>query len=726
MNPRRVSFLLLFCVLLVSWAMVAPGWAVSTSYWEVRSQEQFDRGTPERVSIHSDGQVALSPKLELLADTGEPFVWCLAEDSKGNLYAGTGNNGKIFKLARNGQLTLWHDSEELEILSMAVDRHDNLYAGTSPGGQIIRISPKGEASLFFSTEQDHVWSLVFNEDGNLICGTGTDGQIFLVKSGGHGQLLYDTKETNITALRWNQGYLYAGGEGYGLVYQIDSQSQGRMLFDAAEQEIRSLVFGPQGRLYAAATSGERPRPKPPKPERAQPQEAEANEMHEMIEVMIGEGGAGVEAGGLSTVYEIDGLGSAVALWTAPDLPMIFSMVLGPKGDLIVGSGDEGRIYSVAVDGSWSMLADGQEAQALALYSARNGDVLVGTGNLGKVFRLLTDYEKEGSLESEAFDATYVARWGRIRWDARQPGGTRVSLQTRSGNSEIPDETWSQWSRPYQDAQGEAITSPPARFIQWRASLSTTKGTTTPVLERVWLAMVQRNLAPKILSIYVYPAAGDGGTSGAFSRREGRNAGLADQGESASGDLFRGQDQSAQGLRKVAWQAFDPNGDILDYDLYFRGEEEQEWKLLKEDLKNSSYTWDSQSFPDGTYLLRVEASDGQDNPEGQALSVEKISDPFVVDNTPPKVKVNSQLREGGQYGVTGTAVDELSPVKELWYSVDAGDWQALPSGDQVFDSSEEEFSFSTKPLSPGEHTIVVKAVDMAGNIGAGKTVVGRKR
>lgn len=726
MNPRRVSFLLMICVLLLGWAMVAPGWTVGTTYWEVRSQERFDRGTPEKVSIRSDGQVTLSPKLELLADTGEPFVWCLVEDSRGNLYAGTGNSGKVFKLSKDGQATLWYDSEELEILSLAVDRHDNLYAGTSPGGQIIRISPKGEASLFFSTEQDHVWALAFDEDGDLICGTGTDGQIFLVKSAGHGRLLYDTKETNVTALRWHQGYLYAGGEGNGLIYEIDSQGQGRMLFDAAEQEIRSLVFDSQGRLYAAATSGERPRPKPPKPEKAQAEEGESGGMSEMIEAMVGEGGAGVETGGLSTIYEIDGLGSAMALWAAPDLPMIFSMVLGPGGDLIVGSGDEGRIYSVAVDGSWSMLADGEEAQALALYSARNGDVLVGTGNLGKVFRLLTDYEKEGSLESEAFDATYVARWGRIRWDARNPGGTQVSLQTRSGNSEVPDETWSRWSQPYRDAQGEVITSPAARFIQWRANLSTSKGTATPVLERVWLALVQGNMAPKIQSIYVYPAAaGDGGTGGAFSSRERRSAGFSEQGESTSGDLFRSQDQSAPGLRKASWQAFDPNGDVLDYNLYFRGEEEQEWKLLKEDLKNSSYTWDSQSFPDGTYLLRVEASDGQDNPEGQALSAEKISDPFVVDNTAPKVNLKSQLREGGQYEVTGRAVDELSPISELWYSVDAGDWQALPAVDQIFDGPEEEFSFSTESLSSGEHTIVIKAIDMAGNTGAGKTVVGGK-
>ena len=218
-------------------------------------------------------------------------------------------------------MTLWYDSEDLEILSLAVDRNDNLFAGTSPGGQIIKISPGGEAKVFFSTEEDHIWSLVFDEQGNLFCGTGTEGKIFKVDPKGHGQLFYDSKETNITALTWRKGHLYAGGEGNGLIYKIDSKGQGLMLFDAQEQEIRSLVFDSQGRLYAAATSGERPVRRPPKPENTQQgQEAESDEMPEMIGIFVDEVTApGAE--GPSAIYEIDGLGSAITLWTAPEMFM---------------------------------------------------------------------------------------------------------------------------------------------------------------------------------------------------------------------------------------------------------------------------------------------------------------------------------------------------------------------------------------------------------------------
>jgi hypothetical protein len=723
MNYRRAGYFTLLCALLV---MTASVWAVSTSYWEVRHQEQFNAGTPENASIHSDGRVTLSPKLDLLADTGEPLVWCLASDSRGNVYAGTGNNGKLFRIARDGQMTLWYDSEDLEILSLAVDRNDNLFAGTSPGGQIIKISPGGEAEVFFSTEEDHIWSLVLDEKGDLFCGTGTEGKIFKVDPKGHGRLFYDSKETNITALTWRKGYLYAGGEGNGLIYKIDSKGQGLMLFDAQEQEIRSLVFDSQGRLYAAATSGERPVRRPPKPENTQQgQEAESDEMPEMIGIFVDEMAApGAE--GPSAIYEIDGLGSAITLWTAPEMTIVFSMALGSEGDLIVGGGDEGRIYSVIPDGGWSMLLDGQESEALVLYSAKNGDILVGTGNLGKVFRLRTDYVKEGTLESEAHDAVFVARWGRISWEASNPGGTRISLQTRSGNSEVPDETWSPWSRSYQEARGQTIDSPPARFIQWRANLFTSKGSVTPALQEIWLAYMQRNQAPQIKSIYVFPSPGESVLGSNLSRREKKNSYISGQGEPSPGDFLRGQDGLVPGMRKAGWYAFDPNGDALCYDLYFRGKEEQEWKLLEEDLRSTSYTWDSQSFPDGTYLLLVEVTDSPDNPESQALSAEKVSDPFVVDNTAPKVQVKGQAGEGGQCRVTGRATDELSPIAGLWYSVDAGDWKALSVADEVFDSPEEKFSFTTESLSSGEHTIVVKVMDMPGNVGAGKTVVKVKK
>ncbi len=706
--------------------MAAACWAVSTSYWEVQRPEQFNQGMLDGVSVHSDGKVTLGPAVDLLAETGESFVWCLAVASNGDLFAGTGNNGKIITIAGKDQRTIWQDSEELEILSLIAGPDRHLYAGTSPGGKILRISSQGNAAVFFETGEKHVWSLAFDGDGRLYAGTGTEGKVFRISRNGQGELFYDTNETNITALVWQGEYLYAGGSGSGLIYKCDRRGQGMMVFDAEEEEICGLVFDADGQLYAAATSGERSAGRPPVLERRQEEEQDAGENSQnagfFMEEPLEFGEFGMPLAGPSTVYQIDGFGSGQPLWSAPEGDMIFSLGRGSGGGLIVGTGDQGRIYSVSPAGDWSLLAELEESQILVLQGESGGDILAATGNLGAVFRLGSKYGRQGTLESEVHDATVAARWGRISWDAQQPAGTKVTLETRSGNSEIPDETWSSWSQPYDRAEGQQIQSPAARFIQWRAHLSTSREEKTPSLEKVWLAYLQNNLAPRVQGIYVHPPRSEDGSGTGPSRRDGPNAGFPEGGPPGSGEPFGVAGELAAGVRKASWHAYDPNGDALVYDLFFRGREEQNWKLLKEDLPSSSYSWDSNLFPDGIYRLKVKVSDRPDNPEQLAMGSERISDPFVVDNTGPKVKVQGKKGENGRYRISGQVSDELSPIAELSYSLDAEDWKPLTVSDEVFDDTREEFSFLTGQLSPGEHTIVIRARDMAGNVGVGKTVM----
>jgi len=706
--------------------MAATCWAVSTSYWEVQRPEQFNQGMLDGVSIHSDGKVTLGPTVDLLAETGESFVWCLAVAPNGELFAGTGNNGKIISIAGKDQRTIWQDSEELEILSLIAGPDRHLYAGTSPGGKILRISSQGEAAVFFDTGEKHVWSLAFDGDGRLYAGTGTEGKVFRISRNGQGDLFYDTNETNITALVWHGEYLYAGGSGAGLIYKCDRQGQGMMVFDAEEEEICGLVFDAGGQLYAAATSGERSSGRPPVQERRQEEEQDSGENSQNAGFFMEEppefGEFGMPPAGPSTVYQIDGFGSGQPLWSAPEGDMIFSLGRGSGGDLIVGTGDEGRIYSVSSAGDWSLLAELEESQILSLQGESSGGILTATGNLGAVYRLGGKYGRQGTLESEVHDATVAARWGRISWEAQQPAGTKVTLETRSGNSEMPDETWSSWSQPYDRAEGQQIQSPAARFVQWRAHLSTSREEKTPSLEKVWLAYLQNNLAPRVQGIYVHPPGSENGSGMGPSRREGANTGFPEGGAPGSGEPFGVAGELANGVRKASWHAYDPNGDALVYDLFFRGREEQNWKLLKEDLPSNSYSWDSNLFPDGIYRLKVEVSDRPDNPEQLAMGSERISDPFVVDNTGPNVEVRGEKAENGLYRISGQASDELSPIVELWYSLDAEDWKALTVSDEVFDHTREEFSFLTGRLSSGEHTIVIRAMDMAGNVGVGKTVM----
>jgi hypothetical protein len=173
---------------------------------------------------------------------------------------------------------------------------------------------------------------------------------------------------------------------------------------------------------------------------------------------------------------------------------------------------------------------------------------------------------------------------------------------------------------------------------------------------------------------------------------------------------------------VSWKASDPNGDALLYNLYFRGKGEENWKELKKGIKGTSYSWDSLTFPDGIYLIKLTVSDSPDNPPAYALTDEKVSRPFLIDNTRPRVKNLKTTLSGKVATVRGKAVDNFSLIKGIAYSVDGGAWISIYPLDKIFDSLSEPFQFTTAALSPGEHTIVIKVTDESGNIGAAKTII----
>jgi hypothetical protein len=176
-------------------------------------------------------------------------------------------------------------------------------------------------------------------------------------------------------------------------------------------------------------------------------------------------------------------------------------------------------------------------------------------------------------------------------------------------------------------------------------------------------------------------------------------------------------------RTVSWEAKDPDGDKLDYKLCYRGTGEKEWKLLKDELTVTSYTWDTETVPDGEYELRVVASDSPSNPPDKAQTGEKVSEPILIDNTRPTIESLKAVPAGeGQWKIGGKAVDAMSIIVEIQYSADSKDWVAVDPAGGIFDSKTAEFEFTLKKLDKGEHTVAVKAADAAGNRGVGKVVL----
>ena len=271
-----------------------------------------------------------------------------------------------------------------------------------------------------------------------------------------------------------------------------------------------------------------------------------------------------------------------------------------------------------------------------------------------------------------------------------------------------------------------MSSPAARFLQWRASLARQASGTGPTLHAVSIAYVQSNLPPLVKRLTVQPP-------GVVRQRspylpETNPVDLAFSGIRVGPDPAAGGVDATvvpkkiyvRGMRAIAWEAEDPNRDILAFDLSFKGDGETAWKPLARGLRRSYFDFDSMQLPDGLYRVRLEASDRPSNPGEASHSASLVSEAFLIDNSPPTVKLSLRAAAGkGPTALEGSAADTMGPITRAEYSVDATGWVGLLPADGLSDSRAESYAFTLRDLPPGEHTVILKVIDLLGNTGAGK-------
>ena len=737
-----------FVALALGGLAAGPVFSASSQTWKNRTRSEREQGDLKGVSLGPDGTLTLGPAFETLASAAEPYLWSLARDSRGIVYAGTGNEGKVYRLERDGKLELFFDSPELEVHALAVDTRDNLYVGTSPRGKIYRVSPSGDSEEFFSPGETYVWSLIFDGKGNLYAGTGSQGKIYRIPHSGKGEVFLDTEETHVRILVFAPGGdLLAGTDGKGMLLRMDPAGKSRVLASAPLPEVTALVVGDAGKIYFACAGQAAPRtpqrpaavappqPRPPqqqgneeeRPPGQPPQEgapAQQPAQPQQPPAPTPTTGAGVE----SKVLALEADGYAREIWAQPG-ELILSLALERDGNLIAGGGTDGKIYRLdPVRTDSTLLNKADSSQVSCLLKEPNGSLLAAGSNLGALYRLGGRVASEGTFQSAAFDAKVFSSWGKLSWRSETPPGTSVRIQVRTGNTADPDESWSEWSAPLDRFEGSAVDSPKARFLQWKAILKSDAGKASPKLREVAVNYLQRNLPPELKSVEIQ-------VPGVIFQKPNKSAsGAAVPGEGAStpgrGDREKGAHRGSQQPRPqndregraAQWGASDPNGDDLVYSVFYRGTDEREWKLMEKDLSDPFFSWDATSMADGTYLLRVVAEDAPSNPEDSVLSAERLSDPFDVDNNPPRVGPLQASVLGAAVNLEFEVVDSFSNVGEVIYSVNAREWEVAPPEDGITDSARESYRLELKSLAPGEIAVVVKATDAVGNSATAKTVV----
>ncbi|MCL5743529.1 MAG: hypothetical protein M1541_06330, partial [Acidobacteria bacterium] len=680
-------------------------------------------------------------------------IWSVAQDSEGNLYAATGHRGRIYRIDRSGKSSILWTADEPEVFALAVDAQGVLYAGTAPDGKVYRIE-NGKAAEYFAPGARYIWSLVAAPDGVLYVGTGDRGLIYRVTSANKGEVYYDTGQSHITGMCLDaQGRLLAGTEPNGILYRISAKDKAFVLYDANLPEVRAIVPAADGSIYAAALGGSiakrlegaaqagqsgataapvtaapvsitveanaqdgppiKTQPEAAKPAQPAPTPQVTTQFTPVVDL------AGVEK---SAVYKINPDNTVETIWTSKEENVYDVLSLPDR--LLISTDGSGRIYSLAPDRKVRMLLQTNQTEATRLLPSR-GSVLAATGNMGRIYRLGDTPGASGTFESPVHDSGTVARWGTLQWHSEDVPGTGLTFRTRSGNSARPDRTWSDWSGPLTGPGVVKVTSPNARYIQWKAELAGSGGA-TPSVESVTLAYLPQNSPPMVKSINVttQPAATvvkatPQAATAAYTVT------VTDTGDATTGSAgtpTQTLSRAASQQISVTWQAEDPDGDRLVYSVYFRGEDESEWKPLKQNLHENVVNFDGDVLADGKYFFRVTASDREANPPSTARDAELVSAPVMIDNTPPVLTVAPVKKAGNRVELQFEASDAASPLRHCEYSLDAGTWIPIEAGDGVIDSRRESFVLRLDNLTPGEHLLVLRVADSANNSGLAKVVV----
>lgn len=738
--------------------------AEHTREWRKSGAAEFEKGTVKGVAIRSDGKLMPAPRFSDFCDPNLAYLWELRMDSKGRLYAAGGSDAKVIRVDESGKSTTVFESAELAAQAIVFDSRDNLYVGTSPDGKVYRVTPEGQKSIFFDPRTKYIWSLAMDPEGTMYVATGNKGQVFAVGSDGNGRLFYQSDERHARSLAFDsKGNLLVGTEPNGLVLRIEIRRKNAMelpeagssfvLYETTKKEVTSLMVDRSGNIFASSI-GDKPRT-PTGPAGGAPgnipsqtQAAISIQAENVSSAPVNQPPAPIpyfpSPTGGSEVIEILSDNSPNTVWTSRE-DLVYSMGNSATGKVLVGSGNKGTIVELNGDNIYSTIAKTASGQVTSLLAGPNGKIFVASANPGKIFILGPGLEREGSFESETFDAKIFSHWGRLTWWGEDTAtGGKVEFYVRSGNTSSPEKNWSPWSGPYKLASGETVNCPPARFVQWKAVFLETDGAAAPSIAWVGLAYLPKNVAPMIDDVvlqdpgirvqgFMQPTGSPGvltpvqlkmpqRPSGSMPAFTGFLAPTPTGPESATRPPkaeIPPQGFEDKGYQSVLWSAHDENDDDLTYSVFFRGEGEQNWRLLKDKISHKFYSWETTTIPDGAYYLKITASDAPSNPPDQAMSAERVSDRFVIANTPPRIENLHATPAVSSASISFDGISSSGAIANAQYSLDAGEWLIVYPTGFLSDAPREGYQIKLPGLPPGEHMIAVQVSDRFGNATAAK-------
>lgn len=683
--------------------------------------EAFQKGKFSGTSLDSKGSLFLGPKIKTINGPGKEYYLGLATTDNGDIYVGTGHQGAVFKVglpapapsppagsskASSTEAESPEDTvkeicrfDELDVYALLVKSNGDIFAGTSPDGKLYKIdknqSKDKEKSVkeFFNPEEKYIWDIKEDKAGNIILATGNSGGIYRVSKDGGGDKIFSSEDTHIISLYITKADTILAGSGdQGILYEVD-KTKARVLFDSPFEEIRGICQDKDGNIFFSATRDIKKQNVLDNAEVETFLDKKKKKEQEEEEIPLEK----------SILYLLRPDGVVETVWSSRT-EYIYSVCYDEKeNNVLIGTGNSGRVYRVQKDGSYTIIYESDSAQVFKIEAINKGFTLI-TNNTAGVAGIEDILNNRGDYFSEIYDLGIQSRLGKIYWGAEIPTGTGVSLTIRTGNSNVPDATWSKWSAPFTDSENSSIDTPGVRYFQVKAVLSTTNQSVSPQLNNYRIYYVQANLRPQLKKIAIKK------TVKPFHSPSQETAPATEPPDGAGAN----PQEPANHYLTLQWEASDPNKDKLKYNLYLKKTTGVEWLLIKEDITTPRFTLDTRLYEDGEYRLKVIADDSLANPPDMTETANLVSAPFLVDSTAPEL-TNFTLQSGQRRKAVFTVTDKTSLVTGVFYSYDGQLWFPVFPVDMIADSRSENYNFTLKDMDAAKNKyIFIKVTDEFNN------------
>lgn len=668
---------------------------------EVHRFDDFQQGQFKGTALDSKGRLFIGPRIKEIPGPGKEYYLSLDMAPSGNIYVGTGHQATVYRIKPTtpspaassapeglpGNIeAIFESDSELDVYAVLVtgtsSSNETVFVGTSPDGRIYKIFKNKGKKEFFNPDEKFIWDLKEDKTGKIICAVGNSGGVYQITPEGQGAQIFAAEDTHIISLYISgNNSILAGSGDRGILYRIDNRKV-KVLFDSPFQEIRGICEDNEGNIYFSATKEislasqirtNRSREKPLFLKKKEKQEKTPREK--------------------SVLYCLHTNGIVEKMWTS-GTEYIYSVFYDRKNNsVIIGTGDSGRVYSIKKDGSFAIIYESDSAQIFKIAGngkgASSGYTLI-TNNTAAITGIEDTLNSKGIYYSDVYDLQIQSKLGRLYWGAETRAPTEVLLFIRTGNSNVPDNTWTQWSAPFTDSENSLLNISNCRYFQVKAVLNSKNATESPYLERFRVYYIQSNLGPQLKKIEVKKPTPK------------QPVNVYNPNIKTKITPKKAKDNN---YLMVMWEAKDLNKDKLKYNIYIKKYNAQNWILIKEDINEKKLQLDTQLFQDGKYVLRVVADDSLSNPPSLSKSNAMVCSPFLIDSTAPVVT---------NFSVTGnrigfTVVDKTSIISNVLYSFDSKLWYPVFPVDMLNDSKNETFDFSLKNLR-AKKFIFLKVMD----------------